>query len=177
METLVPDQGMYNDLVFKLAPGIDYENVKDQLEDALKPYGLISIIPRADQTSHLLLSEELKSLEAMSTSLPIIFLAIAAMILYITLKRLIEQQRGQIGILKAFGYSTQEILTHYLSYSLVIALVGSILGGILGIVSSYPHSFTKCFLICPVSMVSFPFYLLAGIIFQCYFLYLLGIRM
>ena len=62
METLVPDQGMYNDLVFKLAPGIDYENVKDQLEDALKPYGLISIIPRADQTSHLLLSEELKAL-------------------------------------------------------------------------------------------------------------------
>ena len=69
------------------------------------------------------------------------------MILYITLKRLIEQQRGQIGILKAFGYSTQEILTH-LSYSLVSW--GSILE-VSGDSQFHPlTAFTKCFLICPV---------------------------
>lgn len=171
METFFPDQGMYNDLVFKLVPGVKYDTIKDQLQDALKPYGLINIIPRAEQTSHLLLSEELKSLEAMSTSLPIIFLAIAAMILYITLKRLIEQQRGQIGILKAFGYSTQEILIHYLSYSLIIALVGSFLGDTLGIASSYPlTAFYQMFFNMPSLYGKFSLsYLLAGIILSVCF--------
>lgn len=176
METISADKQMYNDLVFKLDPGVTYSDIEDELKDALKPYGLISMIPRADQTSHLLLTEELTSLEAMATSLPLIFLAIAAMILYITLKRMIEQQRGQIGILKAFGYSTQEILAHYLSYSLLIALVGSILGGSMGMAFSYPLTdFYQTFFTMPSLYGEFSFsYLLAGMFFSVLFSFFAG---
>lgn len=138
MEKLFPDEKSFNDLVFTMEPDADFDKVKAELEVKLKPYGLKSIIPRDEQISHLLLSEELKGLVSMSKALPVMFLSIAAMILYITLKRLIEQQRGQIGILKAEGFTSQEILLHYMSYALIIGLVGGLIGVVSGAVLSYP---------------------------------------
>lgn len=138
MEKLFPNEKAYNDIVFTLDPGAGFEKVKAELEIKLKPYGLKSLISRDEQTSHLLLSEELKGLVSMSKAMPVMFLSIAAVILYITLKRLIEQQRGQIGILKAEGYTSREILMHYMSYALIIGLVGGILGVISGGALSYP---------------------------------------
>ena len=96
MEKLFPNEKAYNDIVFTLDPGAGFEKVKAELEIKLKPYGLKSLISRDEQTSHLLLSEELKGLVSMSKAMPVMFLSIAAVILYITLKRLIEQQQGQI---------------------------------------------------------------------------------
>ncbi len=138
MKKLFPDEKTFNELVFTMKPDTDFDKVKTKLEVKLKPYGLKSLIPRDEQISHLLLSEELKGLVAMSKAMPIMFLSIAAVILYITLKRLIEQQRGQIGILKADGYTSQEILFHYMSYALVIGLAGGLLGVVAGAFLSYP---------------------------------------
>ncbi|WP_051533694.1 ABC transporter permease [Desulfitibacter alkalitolerans] len=138
MKSLFPKDKAFNDVVFTLKPEVDFDIVKDLLEYELKPFGLTAIFPRADQISHLLLMGELEQLETMSTALPILFLAIAGMILYIVLKRLIEQQRGQIGILKALGYTQGEIISHYLSYAVVIGLSGGILGAILGMFLSGP---------------------------------------
>lgn len=138
MALLFPEEQAYNDLIFTTHPGADFDELKSKLEDQLRPYGLKSVIPRADQVSHLLLTSELDSLEAMSKAFPFTFLSIAAMIMYIMLKRLIQQQRGQIGILKAFGYTHREIIFHYLSYSLIIGLFGGIAGGVLGIMLSQP---------------------------------------
>ncbi|TYP53254.1 ABC transporter permease [Thermosediminibacter litoriperuensis] len=138
IEKLFPDEKYFNELVFTLKPGADYEKVKEELENSLKPYGVKSIIPRAEQMSHMLLDLELKSLESISKAMPVMFLSVAGMILYITLKRLIELQRGQIGILKAEGFTSGEILFHYMSYALTIGLTGGLTGSILGAVLSYP---------------------------------------
>jgi len=88
----------------------------------------------------LLLTEELKGLESAARALPLLFLSIASVILYIMLKRMTEQQRGQIGILKAFGYTRTEIMFHYMSYALIIWFIGGITGGLLGFVLSYPFT-------------------------------------
>ncbi len=140
MKRLFSDGEVYNNVVFTLKTGVDYEDVKELLKPKLEKYGLKNIFPRKDQPSHLLLTQELKGLEAMTKTLPLLFLSIAAMILYIMLKRMVEQQRGQIGILKAFGYTKFEILSHYISYALIIGLVGGILGGLLGIALSFPFT-------------------------------------
>lgn len=140
MKTLFPEREIMNNIVFTLRPGADYDNVKERLKPELKPYGLKSIYPRKDQTSHLLLTQELKGLEATARVLPLLFLSIAGMILYIMLKRMVEQQRGQIGILKAFGYTHKEVLSHYMSYALTIGILGGIIGGILGIALSFPFT-------------------------------------
>ena len=139
MAILFPDtEGRVNDLVFTLEGEADFEGVKDVLEPELEQYGLKTIYPRDDQISHMMLTEEVTMLETVSTSFPLIFLTIAGIILYIMLKRLVEQQRGQIGILKALGYSDREIVFHYLSYALTVGAAGGILGGFLGILFATP---------------------------------------
>ncbi|MDN5332716.1 MAG: putative transport system permease protein [Tepidanaerobacteraceae bacterium] len=138
MERLFPDEKYYNEIVFTLKPGTDYEKVKEELEKRLKSYGLESIIPRSEQMSHMLLEMELESVESMSRAMPVMFLSIAGAILYITLKRLIEHQRGEIGILKAMGYTSGEILFHYMSYALTLGILGGLIGSFLGALLSYP---------------------------------------
>lgn len=139
MKTLFKEKTAVNNLVFTLKPGASFDNVKAELESELKPYGLKSIYPRKDQTSHVLLAQELSSLQATAKSMPLIFLTVAAMILYIMLKRMIEQQRTQLGTLKAFGYTKAEILGHYLSYALLTGLTGGIAGGLGGSALTGPY--------------------------------------
>jgi len=166
MKSLFPQEKAFNDVVFTLEPEADFDNVKELLEYELKPYGLTALFPRDDQISHLLLMGELDGLEAMAKALPVMFLSIAAMILYIVLKRLIEQQRGQIGILKAVGYTQREIVFHYLSYAVIIGLTGGIVGAVLGIFLSYPFTaFYQLFFNMPGLVGSFtPKYLIFSIV-------------
>jgi putative ABC transport system permease protein len=138
LPTFLPGENTFNDLVFTLNPGANYDDVQRVLKYELEPYGLKSIIARDDQTSHLLLTEEMRGLETMSKVMPVLFLSIAAVILYIVVQRMIEQQRGQIGILKAIGYTNREVILHYLSHTLIIGLAGGLAGTLLGIVLSYP---------------------------------------
>jgi putative ABC transport system permease protein len=166
MQTLFSRKNTVNSIVFTLQPGAGYSSVEQELEPKLKPYGLEGLYPRKDQISHLMLTQELKGLQAVSRSVPVLFLSVAGAILYIMLRRLVEQQRGQIGILKAFGYTNREILGHYLTYALAAGLAGGLLGGLGGSALS--------FLLTAVYRMSFnmpglqggfsPAYLLAGIL-------------
>lgn len=137
MEMLGGEGRVVNDIVFTLEPGADFEAVETDLEAALRPYGPAGIIPRSEQLSHMMLTQELMGLEGVVKTMPVLFLAVSAVILYITLRRMIERQRGQIGILKAFGYTRGEILAHYLSYALLIGSAGGIAGGIFGVLLSF----------------------------------------
>ncbi|EKN71144.1 FtsX-like permease family protein [Schinkia azotoformans] len=138
MEQLFNQKGLVNDISFTLKPGVTYEDVEQAVKSDLERYELESLYAAKDQLSNAMLTEELKQLERMASSLPVIFLIIAAIILYIMLKRLVESQRGQIGTLKAFGYRRSEILFHYLWYGIFIGIFGGVLGGVLGIwVSKY----------------------------------------
>ncbi|QGT98777.1 hypothetical protein SYNTR_0184 [Candidatus Syntrophocurvum alkaliphilum] len=133
MWSMFPDtQGRVNDVVFTLEPGADFDTVKDKLELELEAYGVTNIYPRADHTSHFMLIEEIEVIESLATFFPLVIFSIAGFIIFILLKRLVEQQRVQIGIMKAFGYTNREIFTHYLSYALVLGFVGGLIGGLLG---------------------------------------------
>ncbi|MGI6143008.1 MAG: ABC transporter permease [bacterium] len=134
MKTLFPELGgQVNDVVFTLEDGVGYEQVRDRLELELDQYGLLNLYPREDQISHIILTQEIEGQKAAATSFPLLFLTIAGIILYIMLKRLVEQQRGQIGILLGLGYTRREIARHYLSYALVVGAGGGLLGGLIGI--------------------------------------------
>ncbi|HHY36371.1 MAG TPA: FtsX-like permease family protein [Firmicutes bacterium] len=133
-------EGRVNQVVFTLAEDARYEEVRDRLLPELEPYGLIRIYPRDDQLSHLMLTEEINGLKGIAKAFPFMFLSIAAVILYIMLKRLIEQQRGQIGILKALGYTNREIVLHYMSYPLAAGILGGLAGGLAGIGAAVPFT-------------------------------------
>lgn len=143
MENLFSLKGMINDITFTLKPGTEFLDIEQKVKNELDPYFLESLIEKKDQLSYTMLNEELKQLEKSAKSIPILFLAIAAIILYIMLKRLVESQRSQIGTMKAFGYRSGEIILHYLSYGAIVGLVGGIAGGLLG--SLLADSMTKIY--------------------------------
>lgn len=64
---------------------------------------------------------------------PIIFFLVAAMVSLTTMTRMVEEERVQIGTMKALGYGKIQIAGKYLAYGGLAAVIGSILGGIIGV--------------------------------------------
>ncbi len=79
------------------------------------------------------LSDELSQHDSFSYIFSFVFVAIALLVIITTMKRMIAQQRTQIGTLNALGMKKSKILTHYLSYSFFLSVIGCALGIVLGI--------------------------------------------
>jgi putative ABC transport system permease protein len=124
--------GAFNDVAARLQRGASEAAVIDALDRALEPYGGLGAHGRARQPSNQLLEGELTQLEGMSTTLPITFLAVAALLLHIVLSRLVHLQRPEIATLKAVGYSDLRIGIHFLQLVLVISVAGALAGVGLG---------------------------------------------
>ncbi|WP_270330192.1 FtsX-like permease family protein [Lapidilactobacillus dextrinicus] len=69
---------------------------------------------------------------AIANVFPLIFFLIAILITFTTITRMVEEERTQIGILKALGYTRWEIAQNYLLYALLAAVLGIIIGVIVG---------------------------------------------
>ena len=63
---------------------------------------------------------------------PVIFFLVAALVCLTTMTRMVEEQRTQIGLMKALGYGRWDISKKYLCYGLFPSLAGSLLGIIIG---------------------------------------------
>lgn len=129
-------KNFFNEVIFDLREDTNFENVKNLVEKQLLPYGLIRLYPKKDQFSDIMISNEIEEQEAMMIIMPLMFLSVAVIVMGIMIKRIIEQQRGQIGILKAFGYTDFQVGIHYCSYCFILGFLGALLGGFMGVVFS-----------------------------------------
>ena len=120
--------GAFSNVALDLAPGTPEDRVIAAVDRLTARYGGTGATGRADQISHAFLDAELKQLGAMVRVLPPIFLAVAAMLVHMTLSRLVALEREQIGLLKAIGYSSRAVAQHYVEFVLAIAAVGILLG-------------------------------------------------
>lgn len=73
-------------------------------------------------------------LDGLSYIMSLIFLLVSIIICYAAVARMIDEQRTLIGAQKALGFSSNEILRHYMLYSLLCALLGIVLGWSLSVV-------------------------------------------
>ena len=126
-------EGAFNEAILSLQRGARAAPVVDEVDRILEPYGGQGAYPLADQTSNRFVSEEIRGLEMMSRAVPPAFLAIAAFLLYIVVWRMVQAEREEIGLLKAFGYSDAEVAAHYAKFVLAIALAGALLGALAGV--------------------------------------------
>lgn len=124
--------GAFSDLAVKLAPGASERAVIAGIDAALARYGGTGAYPRKDQLSHAFLDAELNQLRAMTRVLPPIFLGVAALLVNMTLARLIALEREQIGLLKAIGYDGRAIAGHYIEFVAMIAVAGIVIGWLAG---------------------------------------------
>jgi len=122
----------YNDISVLLTEGADRKEVIKKVEEILDPYQVIETVKKEDFPSNFQLNEEVKQNEEFGNMIALLILFISSVALYIALSRLVQSQRGEIGLSKALGYRDWQILLHYLIFSLFIVFVGSIIGSVLG---------------------------------------------
>ncbi|MDH5750269.1 MAG: FtsX-like permease family protein [Rhodospirillales bacterium] len=121
-------EGAFNDVTLALSRGAPVAAVTDRLDALLEPYGGIGAYGRDDQLSNAYLVGEMDQLEALTGIAPPIFLAVAVFLLNVVMSRLIQSDRAEIGLLKAFGYANRAVGWHYLQFVLVITVLGLALG-------------------------------------------------
>lgn len=72
--------------------------------------------------------------KAFAQVFPIFFFLIAALICLTTMTRMVEEERTQLGTLKALGYDNKAIVSKYLIYAILASLIGSVIGLAVGFV-------------------------------------------
>lgn len=117
-----------NDIILTLLPGSVEAEVIRRLDALLDDYGGTGAYGRDSQLSDAFLDSELDQLAVTGTVLPPIFLGVAVFLLNVSVTRMIEREREQIGLLKAFGYRDLTIGAHYMITALTIAFLGVALG-------------------------------------------------
>ena len=125
--------GTYTEALVTLTKSANVDQVKKDVENATASYGFGHITMQKDQPSFSQLQSDLDTVKAISASFPYIFFLVASVIIFISMSRTVQSERGQIGIMKALGINTPTIMLHYLSYSVLCGLVGSIAGNLLGV--------------------------------------------
>ncbi|MCX5848754.1 MAG: ABC transporter permease [Deltaproteobacteria bacterium] len=125
--------GAFNDVVLTLYPGAKLDDVVRDLDSILGRYGGFGAYGRKDQISHRLLSEEFKQLRTSAKIYPSIFICVAAFLLNVVMSRIINTQREQIAILKAFGYNNFDVAIHYAKMVILIISPGVLVGIAAGI--------------------------------------------
>lgn len=70
---------------------------------------------------------------ALGQVFPAIFFLVAALISLTTMTRMVEEERTQIGVLKALGYTKKAIAMKYILYALLATLGGSVIGALIGL--------------------------------------------
>ena len=128
LEALTDLRGAFNEVAVALAPGTDERTVTTAIDRALEPYGGRGAYGRTSQASHTMLEEHIKQLESLALVVPTIFLLVAAFLVNIVLSRVVATQREQIGLLKAFGYTSGRVAIHYLELTVLIVLGGVAIG-------------------------------------------------
>lgn len=137
LENAAGMSGAFNQLVATLQPNAHQAEVLDAIDQIIKPFGGLGAHGRNDHMSHRFLAEEIKQLSVMGTALPVIFLGVASFLLNVLIGRLLKQQRQDIAMLKAFGYTPLAIGWHYAKLTAAIVILGVSLGTALGAWASH----------------------------------------
>ena len=124
----MPDLPMTQVLV-KLADGVDAQQAEKAITAAL-PAALV--VNRGAHQSTANAQSNADMFANLTLVFPLIAYAVAALIVMTTLTRMIENQRMQLGTLKALGYPSRRIRGHYLSYAVWPSLIGPLLGVVAG---------------------------------------------
>lgn len=90
------------------------------------------VLDRESHYSYMDYGSAADRMGAISEVFPLFFFLVAALICLTTMTRMVDEQRGTIGTLKALGYSKAKIAVKYLSYAFLSSVGGSIVGVLIG---------------------------------------------
>ena len=106
------------------------EDAQKEVDDIETPEWIIS--DRNDLPEYSDFGDNAERLKNIGKVFPMIFFLVAALISLTTMTRMVEEQRTQIGTMKALGYGKASIASKYLSYAFLATVGGSIAGVLFG---------------------------------------------
>lgn len=119
----------------------DYEtqiaDAKKKIEDAKQKILEIKeakwyVLDRESNSGYNSFIQDTKSIANIGKVFPIVFFVIAALISLTSMTRMVEEERVQIGTLKALGYSKLQIASKYIIYSSLASIIGGSIGIVVG---------------------------------------------
>ena len=110
---------------------------KERLDKAQEQINAISdpqwiVLDRNSQYSYMDYGSVADRMEGIARVFPVFFFLVAALVCLTTMTRMVDEQRGNIGTMKALGYSKGAIAMKYLMYAFIAGILGSVLGCALG---------------------------------------------
>ena len=105
-------------------------DAKKELEDLEMPEWMVT--DREELPEYTDYGDNADRLRNIGQVFPVIFFLVAALISLTTMTRMVEEQRTQIGTLKALGYKKSAIAAKYICYAFFATLLGSVLGMLIG---------------------------------------------
>ena len=111
----------------------EIEDGQRELDDIEQPEWYIW--DRSSNVSYASFAANVDKLTAITTIFPLFFFLVAALVVSTTMTRMVEEERLQIGTLKALGYARGEIMQKYLWYALAAAALGTLVGLTIGFVA------------------------------------------
>lgn len=108
----------------------EVDDAEAELEETLRLN--LYTLDRSSNSGYVTFENDTKIIDGIANAFPLFFALIAALVCVTTMTRMVNEERTQIGTLKAMGYHDLAIMSKYLLYSGSSALIGSILGFFLG---------------------------------------------
>lgn len=112
-------------------------DAKKQLEEGKKEIDDLEqpdyyVLGRDTNVGYVCFDSDSQIIDQISNVLPVFFFLVAALVCMTTMNRMVEEQRTQIGILKALGYGEGAVTGKYIFYAGSAAILGCIAGFFVG---------------------------------------------
>lgn len=104
----------------------ELEDARSELDDLEEPD--CYVFTRDANVGYACFESDANIVAAVADVFPIFFFLVAALICMTTMNRMVEEQRTQIGVLKALGYSNGAIMGKYVFYAGSAAVIGALAG-------------------------------------------------
>ncbi|MEF2965857.1 ABC transporter permease [Paenibacillus sp. M1] len=118
----------YNEIMIDAEEGYDIDELGRSIEAGSQHFPYLSQVSKERSFSYSKLNETVQNNKLMSRVIPLVLFMVEAIILYLTMSRIIDSQRNQVGIMKALGVKNRNIMLHYMGYPVLVGIAGSILG-------------------------------------------------
>ncbi len=112
----------------------EYEDYLDETEAAITSTAPENsyILTRNTNIGYVCFENDVNIVNSIAAVFPLFFFMVAALVCITTMNRMVEEQRTQIGTLKALGYSNSSIIGKYIFYSGSAAIIGAVFGFVAG---------------------------------------------
>lgn len=104
----------------------ELDDAREEVEDIEEPDSFV--VKRDSNVGYVCFENDSDIVRSISTVFPLFFFLVAALVCMTTMNRMVEEQRTQIGTLKALGYSGARIMGKYVFYAGSAAIVGGVAG-------------------------------------------------